>query len=169
MTVQIATTSGAITGLQISNPGTGYKPGDVLTVDRGSVAGNAKLLLVGIFNANTRTFTAVHTYAGQTVSNPVSITVTVADNGGVEDQKTLTAIAKGAPTVLTWSTPIAITYGTALSSTELNASVMVPGSFVYNPPVGTVLHAGTTRRSASASRRPTWSTTCPPPRRSRST
>ena len=143
MTLQIATTSGAITGLQVSTPGTGYKPGDVLTVNRGSTAGNAKLLLVGIFNATTRTFSAVHSYNGQTVSNPVSIAVTVADNGGAEDQKTATAIAKGAPTQLTWSNPATISYGTPLSSTQLNASDMVPGTFVYNPPVGTVLHAGT--------------------------
>ncbi len=143
MTVQIATTRGAITGLLITNPGTGYKPGDVLTVDQSSGADNAKLLVVGVLNASTRTFSAVHTYASQTVSNPVSITVTVADNNGGQAQESLTAIAKGAPTVLTWSNPVAITYGTALSSTQLNASAGVPGSFVYNPPAGTVLHAGT--------------------------
>ena len=44
--------------------------------------------------------------------------------------------------VLTWSAPAAITYGTALSSTQLNASANVPGTFVYSPAIGTVLNAG---------------------------
>jgi hypothetical protein len=43
---------------------------------------------------------------------------------------------------LTWTSPAAITYGTALSSNQLNATVSVPGSFAYTPPSGTVLHAG---------------------------
>jgi hypothetical protein len=44
---------------------------------------------------------------------------------------------------ITWPAPAAITYGTALSSTQLNASSSVPGTFVYAPAVGTVLSAGT--------------------------
>src|SRR6266436_6495687 len=50
-------------------------------------------------------------------------------------------ISKATP-VITWSNPANITYGTALSATELNASPSVPGSFVYNPVGGTVLHFG---------------------------
>jgi PKD repeat protein len=46
------------------------------------------------------------------------------------------------PTI-TWSNPSSIPYGTALSSTQLNAQASVPGSFVYNPSSGTVLNAGT--------------------------
>ena len=45
------------------------------------------------------------------------------------------------PTV-TWTTPAPITYGTALSATELNANANVPGKFVYTPAAGTVLKAG---------------------------
>ncbi len=55
--------------------------------------------------------------------------------------KTIT-IAKANPQI-TWSTPAAIDYGTALSSTQLNASADVAGSFSYTPPAGTVLKAGT--------------------------
>ncbi|HKQ38390.1 MAG TPA: MBG domain-containing protein, partial [Verrucomicrobiae bacterium] len=44
--------------------------------------------------------------------------------------------------VLTWLAPGAITYGTALDSAQLNATANVPGSFLYNPPAGTVLNAG---------------------------
>src|SRR6185369_2923439 len=43
---------------------------------------------------------------------------------------------------LTWTTPADITYGTALSATQLSASANVPGTFVYNPLAGTVLNAG---------------------------
>jgi sugar lactone lactonase YvrE len=43
---------------------------------------------------------------------------------------------------ITWATPKALTYGTALSATELNASSSVPGKFVYTPAAGTVLKAG---------------------------
>jgi hypothetical protein len=51
-------------------------------------------------------------------------------------------VNKAAPTI-TWATPSAITYGTPLSSTQLNAtSSSVAGSFVYTPGSGTVLAAG---------------------------
>ena len=43
---------------------------------------------------------------------------------------------------LTWPQPAAITYGTALSSTQLDATADVPGTFAYTPPAGTVLDAG---------------------------
>ncbi len=44
--------------------------------------------------------------------------------------------------VITWATPVAITYGSALSNVQLNASANVPGTFVYTPAAGTVLGAG---------------------------
>ena len=46
------------------------------------------------------------------------------------------------PTI-TWSNPANITYGTALSGTQLNAVASVPGSLTYNPAEGTVLNVGT--------------------------
>ena len=42
----------------------------------------------------------------------------------------------------TWNKPADITYGTALSSNQLNATSPKSGSFTYNPPPGTVLSAG---------------------------
>ena len=50
---------------------------------------------------------------------------------------------------LTWATPSAIVEGTALSGTQLNASADVPGSFVYDPPAGTVLSEGQHTLSAT--------------------
>ncbi len=44
--------------------------------------------------------------------------------------------------VISWATPAAISFGTALSATQLNASSSVAGTFVYNPALGTVLAAG---------------------------
>ena len=46
---------------------------------------------------------------------------------------------------LTWAAPGSITYGTALSGAQLNAAATVPGTFVYEPPMGTVLTAGNAR------------------------
>lgn len=45
------------------------------------------------------------------------------------------------PTI-TWNAPEAISYGTALSDKQLNATASVPGTFVYAPPAGTVLQVG---------------------------
>jgi hypothetical protein len=44
---------------------------------------------------------------------------------------------------LTWNNPAAITYGTPLTSTQLNATDSVPGTFAYTPALGTILPAGT--------------------------
>jgi hypothetical protein len=43
---------------------------------------------------------------------------------------------------ITWPTPAAIPWGTALSGTQLDASTSPAGVFVYNPPPGTVLPVG---------------------------
>ncbi|NOS69040.1 MAG: PKD domain-containing protein [Verrucomicrobia bacterium] len=45
------------------------------------------------------------------------------------------------PTI-TWTNPTEIVYGSALGSTQLNASANVPGSFDYAPPAGTILNVG---------------------------
>ncbi len=73
----------------------------------------------------------------------LSVTFTPTD---ATDYTTATAtvplvVSPATPTI-TWATPAAIPYGTALSAAQLNASASVPGTFVYNPPAGTVLTAG---------------------------
>ena len=52
------------------------------------------------------------------------------------------AAPKTTPTI-SWAAPAAITQGTALSATQLNASASVAGTFVYSPAAGTVLATGT--------------------------
>ncbi len=44
--------------------------------------------------------------------------------------------------VLTWNNPADIQFGGALGATQLNATSNVPGTFAYNPPLGTVLPVG---------------------------
>ena len=44
---------------------------------------------------------------------------------------------------ITWANPAPIPVGTALSSTQLNATDPIPGTFVYSPASGTVLPVGT--------------------------
>ena len=50
-------------------------------------------------------------------------------------------VLKATPTIA-WSNPADITYGTALSGTQLNAAASAVGSFVYTPASGTMLNAG---------------------------
>ena len=47
-------------------------------------------------------------------------------------------VNQGTPTI-TWSKPADITYGTALSSTRLDATASVRGAFVYSPAARAVL------------------------------
>jgi outer membrane protein OmpA-like peptidoglycan-associated protein len=55
----------------------------------------------------------------------------------------LTANITAAGAGLTWATPVAITYGTTLSSTQLDAEAAVGGTFAYTPDTGVLLTAGT--------------------------
>jgi hypothetical protein len=53
----------------------------------------------------------------------------------------LSPVSKLTPTI-TWANPSDIVYGTTLSSTQLDATAEVPGTFVYTPAAGTLLGAG---------------------------
>ncbi len=62
------------------------------------------------------------------------------------DYTTVTAtvtinVLHATPTI-SWANPADIVYGTALSGTQLDATVNVQGTFTYSPVVGTVLGAG---------------------------
>jgi hypothetical protein len=67
-------------------------------------------------------------------ASPLSGIGASANGGGTGAQIT--------PTV-TWSSLSSIVQGVALSSTQLNATASVPGTFVYSPSAGTVLPVGT--------------------------
>ena len=55
---------------------------------------------------------------------------------------TLSVTIAKAKTSLSWATPADITYGTALSTTQLNASASAAGSISYDPAAETVLSIG---------------------------
>ncbi|HEX3541019.1 MAG TPA: PKD domain-containing protein [Acidimicrobiales bacterium] len=70
------------------------------------------------------------------------VTFTASNGSGTPATQSFTlTVAKGTPT-LSWATPADIVYGTALSSTQLDATSPVPGAFGYSPVAGSVLPAG---------------------------
>ena len=73
----------------------------------------------------------------------LSASFTPADDGDYSSA-TATAqinVAKATP-VITWANPANIIYGTALGSSQLDATVPTAGTFTYTPAAGTVLGAG---------------------------
>jgi hypothetical protein len=62
--------------------------------------------------------------------------------GSATQSVSIIAATKITPTI-TWPTPAPITYGTPLSRSQLDATANVAGTFVYSPPAGTILTAGT--------------------------
>jgi len=72
-----------------------------------------------------------------------SYRVLVTNAYGAVTSTVATLVVRRATPVISWAPPAAIAYGTALSSSQLNATANVPGAFAYNPPAGAVLNAGT--------------------------
>ena len=109
----------ALSGTQLNATSGGIPGTFVYTPASGTVlnAGNGQILSVQFTPTDTVTY-----------DTPAPKTVTI-------------NVAKATP-VVTWNNPAGITYGTALSGTQLNATASVAGSFVYNPLSGTVLNAG---------------------------
>lgn len=95
--------------------------------------------VAGAFVYNPAAGTVLPVGAGQTLG----VTFNPADTNNYNSATGSTTITvnKATPTIA-WSTPAAITYGTALSATQLNANSPVAGTFTYNPPAGTILNAG---------------------------
>ncbi len=74
-----------------------------------------------------------------------TIDVDPAESGGIDTIGNIpetAATVKPAAATIAWPTPADITYGTALSSTQLDASSSVTGSISYSPAIGTVLNPG---------------------------
>jgi len=76
-------------------------------------------------------------------THPLSVTFTPTDSADYTTAKATVTLAvnKATPTI-TWATPATITYGTALSATQLDATSSTAGTFAYSPAAGTVLTAG---------------------------
>jgi sugar lactone lactonase YvrE len=96
--------------------------------------------VAGTFVYSPPAGTVLNAGANQTLS--VTFTPTNTTDYTTAVQTVQITVNKPQP-VITWATPTAITYGTALSAAQLNASAGgIPGTFVYSPPAGTVLNAG---------------------------
>ncbi|HEY6337606.1 MAG TPA: hypothetical protein VIW68_03855 [Candidatus Sulfotelmatobacter sp.] len=91
-----------------------------------ATASTGPLSSPALSSTGTHTFTVLAQDAVGNQSVPSFITYTV---------------GQATPTI-TWPAPSPITFGTPLSSAQLDASANVPGTFVYTPPAGTVLAAG---------------------------
>jgi hypothetical protein len=76
-------------------------------------------------------------------SHAITATFTPTDSTDYGSATSSVSITVNAATpAITWAAPKAITYGTTLSSTQLDASSTVAGTFSYSPAAGTLLTAG---------------------------
>src|SRR2546421_5695067 len=72
----------------------------------------------------------------------VTFTPTNAANYSAATATVTLAVLKATSTI-TWPAPADITYGTALSATQLNGTASAAGTLAYTPAAGTMLDAGT--------------------------
>jgi len=72
-----------------------------------------------------------------------TLAVTATDNGTppLSATQSFSVVVKQRP-VIDWSNPVPMVRGTPLSTNQLNAEADVPGTFTYNPPIGSVLPVG---------------------------
>ena len=123
-----------------SGPTTGNTP---VTIDG---AGFTNASAVVDFGSTPATNVVVNSDGTQiTATSPAGtgvVDVTVKTAGGTSATSSadrFTYLALSATPTITWPNPADITYGTALGSTQLDATANVAGNFAYNPPIGTVL------------------------------
>jgi hypothetical protein len=113
-------------------------PGEQVKISIGSASVTATISLGGSFSAT------INTSALGVLSTPYTITYTYADDANFQaasDASTTLTVNSATPT-LNWPNPADIAYGTPLSSTQLDATASVPGTFTYTPALGAVLNAG---------------------------
>lgn len=90
------------------------------------------------------------------LGGPVTGSVVLTDNAlntvsGNYATQTISVSGAGTqgPAPIAWQNPAAVSYGTAISATQLDASSTAEGSFNYSPAAGTVLAAGIHTLTAS--------------------
>ena len=107
----------------------------------------------GAINGTIATLTTSSLIAGSH-----SITASWPGNSkyGAATSGTIIQLVNAATPAISWAASAAIIYGTALSSTQLDASTTVAGSFSYSPAAGTVLTAGS--HTITATFTPTYPT-----------
>ncbi len=77
-------------------------------------------------------------------AHTLTVTFTPADtmNYKMAHAAVLLTVTETSPTLITWPTPSAISYGTALSTLQLNATAPIMGTFIYTPSEGDLLTVG---------------------------
>ena len=125
--------------VQVTDPENGGVPTGTITFTSGSYTSAPVMLSSGrgtitvpsgtlIIGTDTLTINYMPDTAGASLYTTATATASV-------------SVSQPTPTI-TWLTPAAITYGTALSSMQLNATSSMGGTFSYTPAAGTVLSAG---------------------------
>ena len=134
-TITYGADTDTISGQVASNAANGAVPTGQVRITLGNVTQMAVIQADGRFSSN---FATAGLGAGSyTVSYAYTATL---DFTAATDSASLT-VNKATPTI-DWSNPADITYGTALSSTQLDASASIAGGLVYTSAMGTVLNAG---------------------------
>jgi hypothetical protein len=93
-------------------------------------------------SGKTVTFTYDGSPTAPTNAGSYAVVGTVSDANYTGSSSATLVVGKATP-IITWATPAAITFGTALSGTQLNASGSISGTYIYTPPSGGVLPVGT--------------------------
>jgi hypothetical protein len=115
----------------------------------GTALSGTQLDATATYNGSPIAGTFVYTPAKGTVltagTQTLSVTFTPSNtnNYAVPPGASVTLQVNQASPKIKWARPAAIVYGTALSSSQLNATASVPGTIVYSPGLGTILNAGT--------------------------
>ncbi len=101
--------------------------------------------IVGIQNSDniTAAYNCSATSSSPTGTYPIAPSLVDPNNRTTNYSVSLVDGTLSVGTIITWPTPGAITYGTALSGAQLDATADVSGNFVYSPPVGAVFDVGT--------------------------
>ena len=138
------TTATATVSINVSQATPTITWADPADIAYGAALGNTQLdataSVPGTFSYSPASGTVLK--AGK--SQPLSVIFTPTDTTDCTTaSSTVTINVSQATPTFTWSNPADIVYGTALGNTQLDATASVPGTFVYTPASGTMLHAGT--------------------------
>lgn len=130
----------------------GSIPAPIFTPAQGTYAGTQNVTLTDTQSGAAIYYTTDGTaptanstvYSGSIAVKSSESIRAIAVSGGTSSQAASAAyvINQPVPLQITWPSPAAIVYGTALSTTQLDATATVAGTFSYSPALGATLAAG---------------------------
>ena len=80
----VANTSGVVTEVKVNSPGNNYKAGDIITINRADVIGNAKFLVQNVSKSNGEI--KITEYDGATVSGTFKFNAPLVDGGSTDPE-----------------------------------------------------------------------------------